>query len=335
MLPAALMVWSLAFALLPGVAGLLSTLCLVLAGLAWPWAWLALPLFWAYFLRRSWHVVGSTLGLLGGAAGCLAGLTWLTLPSIPRPDGALSAAGVRTDYAALLTNDGTLVIEEDKTADTVSPTLLAPLWRFLLGSEECALNSIGERSQLSNVEWPNGVDPGSVKYRSIRASGGAYVELQKDYRAAVADTPDITRAWVALRTVMEATYRPTTPPLTGTWHLWARAGQDQAGLWTLARRLTKLVVGLMALSLAALFLFAKPLQPYQLVGATVAVCGGTLLASGLGAVTNLAWLIPVALALLAAKGRQREQQNATPPNQSAEPPPMPNLGPAPRITVEK
>ena len=40
MLPSFLLTWTIVFALLPFVGGALATLCLVLAGVAWPWAWL-------------------------------------------------------------------------------------------------------------------------------------------------------------------------------------------------------------------------------------------------------------------------------------------------------
>jgi hypothetical protein len=40
MLPTLLLTWTIAFALLPGVGGFLALLGIVLAGVAWPWAWL-------------------------------------------------------------------------------------------------------------------------------------------------------------------------------------------------------------------------------------------------------------------------------------------------------
>ncbi len=339
MLPAALLTWGLAFALLPGVGGLLSTLCLVFAGLAWPWTWLALPVVWAYFFRRGWHVVGSTVGLLGGAAACIGGLTWLTLPTIPRANGALAAAGLLPAHTARLTDDGTLVIETDAQRSDVQASLLAPVWRFLVDSEECNLSGASEGARLSKVEWPNGVDAGSVFYRGIRASEPALAKLQPAYRDAVAATPDSTRVWVALRTVLEATWRPAPtleppPPIKGAWELWAGTDERQTGWWTLIRRCTEIAAGLLVLLLAAVFLAGRPLEAYQLVGALVAVCSAALLASKLGVVTNLAWLMPVVLALLAAKGRQREPTVPT-ADRLPDMPSLPDLGPAPRISVEK
>jgi len=191
---------------------------------------------------------------------------------------------------------------------------------------------------LSKVEWPNGVDAGSVFYRALRASAPALAKLQPTYRDAVAATPDSTRVWVALRTVLEATWRPPPTlepplPIKGTWELWAGTDEGQTGWWTLIRRCTKIAAGLMVLLLAAVFLAGRPLQPYQLVGALVAVCSAALLASALGAVTNLAWLMPMVLALLAAKGRQREP---TVPKADRLPdiPALSDLDPAPRISVE-
>jgi hypothetical protein len=339
MLPTALLTWSLAFALLPGVGGLLSTLCLVFAGLAWPWAWLALPVAWAYFFRRGWHVVGSTVGLLGGAAACIAGLTWLTLPTIPRANGALAAAGLQPAHAARLTADGTLVVETEAPQPDVPASLLAPAWRFLVGSEDCDLGGAAEQARLGKVEWPNGVDAGSVFYRTVRASEPALAELQPAYRDAVADQPDSTRVWVALRTVLEATWCPPPAlkppaPIKGAWELWAGTDVGQADWWTLIRRCTKIAAGLVALVLAVVFLFGRPLQPYQLVGALVAVCSAALVASELGAVSNLAWLMPMVLALLAAEGRQ---SGPVAPKADRLPsmPVLADLGPAPRISVEK
>lgn len=326
MLPTALLAWSLAFVTVRGVGGLLSVFLLVLAGLAWPWAWLALPVMLAYFFRRGWHVLGAAVGLLGGVAGVLLGMTTLMAPTLPRQDGALASAGLTPAYAGRLSDDGTVVIEHYRPSETVEPTFKSWLWRFLLERDSMYLAASTERAAL-----PNGVDAGSVLYREVAVNAEVLETLQRDYRAAMSGASPATQTAAALRTLLEATWTPAVRPAAprvGVWDLWA-AQTDSAGRWTLIRRTGKVAVGLLALLVALMLIRGERGQLHQLVGGLLVVSAATLLISMMSVATNWVWLMPTVLAALAVKGESG----------APEPPPMHRLPPLeheppPRITVE-
>jgi hypothetical protein len=327
MLPTVLLSWSLAFALLPGLGGLLAVLTMVFAALAWPWAWLMLPALLAYFLRRRLQTLGALAGLLIGLAATVLGMTTLVAPALPRADGALREAGITPEYAARLSNDGTPIIERYQPSETVVPTLRKHIWTPMIGQDEVRLDSASTQPAL-----PNGVDAAAVRYRDVAASGPAREALQREYRAALSREPRVTQALASLRTLLEATWKPAiTPalPVVGVWDLWAV--NRPVGPWTLTRRIAKVAVGLLALLVAFVLIRGRPKQLQQLIGALLALGAATLLISYLGAATNWVWVMPTALAALAS----RDNATAPPPEIPARRRPPVDLGPAPRITVER
>jgi len=331
MLPTTLLAWSIVFVTVPGVGGLLSVFLLVLAGVAWPWAWLALPVMLAYLFRRGWQALGATVGLLGGVAAILIGMTTLVAPTLPRLDGALAGAGITPNYTARLSDDRTPVVDYYQPSKIIEPTFRSWVWKLLLRREDLRLDASSARPAL-----PNGVDASSVKFADIVASGTARDTLQRDYRAALAQEPQVAQGWAAFRTLLEATWKPSVSPagpMTGAWDLWAAGQPGSAGRWTVIRRSGKIVVGLLALLVAFLVIRGKRKQPHQLLGALLMVSAATLLISWMGAATNWVWLMPTALAASAAKVRKAAPAKPTTPP-AAELPPL-ELGPAPRITVEK
>jgi hypothetical protein len=139
--------------------------------------------------------------------------------------------------------------------------------------------------------------------------------------------------WASLRSLLEATWKPSKAParpMTGVWDLWAAGQPDSAGRWTVVRRTAKIVVALLALLVAALMIRGERKQPHQLMGALLMVSAATLLISWMGAATNWVWLMPTALATLAARSGTAGARSTRPP--ASELPPL-DLGPAPRITV--
>lgn len=330
MLPTVLLAWSIAFVKVPGVGGILSVFLLVLAGLAWPWAWLALPAMLAYYVRRGWHALGAPIGLLAGIALALIGVTALVAPTLPRHDGALAGAGITPDYTARLSDDGTPIIERHRPDELVERTFKSWLWRLLLRPDEIRLDSPATQSAL-----PNGVDAGSVRYRDVVAGGEARELLQRRYREALARESAATRWWTALRTLLEATWKPATVPAqprTGTWELWAGGASGSAARWTWIRRSSKIVAGLLSLLVALALIRGPRRQLHHLIGALLMVSAATLLVSWIGPTTNWVWLMPALLGVLAVRGEPVAASVVAPV--SPDLPPYEH-GPAPRITVEK
>lgn len=335
MLSTLLMTWTIAFALIPAAGGLLATLCLVLAGIGWPWAWLGLPVLLAYFWRRGWQAVGSSLGLLGGAALAGVGLLALVQPTMPRPDGALAIAGVDPSYAAH-TAEGQIVVADPPVASTAaeSRAYSAFLWRRLLDREATTMENTAETRQIN---WPNGVSARKVLYRTVAATAGARAALQPSYRAAIGELPGFTRTLVSLRTVLEATWLPVHSPqsdITPAWNLWNGPGPLE-GSWLLTRRLVKAGLALLSVGLALLTFFGRRARPRHVVAGLLAVSAAALIASAPGAVVNLAWLLPLILALWALSDTPDSQLDAVESGVFADSMGVSGEdGAAPRITLE-
>lgn len=336
LLPATLLAWSVAFALMPtGVAGLVSTLTAVLAGLAWPWAWLMLPVLLGYFLRRGLDALGGVAGTLGGTAAILAGLTWLTNPTPPRADGALHRAALVPEYAVCRSEDGRhLVVTTQPAAADPPRGWLTPLWKWLVTKDDVLLDAAASAPDLSPVELGD-IDVRKVFYRTLETAAPAREEMIRRYRLSVSAQPGAQRMLAAVRTVLEHTWLAAGEPpagLPGTWALWAGGARGDDGWWSLAHRAVKVMAGLLAVFIGLSMLRGQAPQPHHLIGGLLAVASAALLASAMGAATNLVWLLPVVLALLAANAP------AVPPA----PPParLPLVmdlagGPVPRITVER
>jgi hypothetical protein len=338
MLPTLLLTWTIAFALLPGVGGLLAVLGIVLAGVAWPWAWLGLPLLLAYFWRRGWQAVGSTVGLLGGVAACIFGLAWLVQPAIPRDNGALALAGLQPLYDARLANADTLVIDQRDvtTQEVASPAATARLWRFLIDRESATLKEAADDLGAVKIDWPNGVNGSSVFYRQVQATPAALPLLQTAYRKVVGQMPDPTRLLVAARTVIESTWqpaRPEAPPVTEVWRLWG-GPPPLTGRWLLLRRAAKLAVAVLVIWATLAIFLGRRARPRNLLGALLLTSCGGLLASEVGAVTYLVWLLPPLVALWAV--HEADERPAAFVPHAGTIPHMTPLDPQlpPRITIE-
>ncbi len=333
MLPAALLAWAVVCVTLPGIGGLLAMFLLVLAGVAWPWAWLLLLPVLAWFLRRGANGFGAVVGLLGGAAAVVAGAMAYTAPTLPRVEGALAGPLNAPPYVARMRDDGTVVIEKNADAADAEDTaagIKGRFWKILLDQDKVTLGSA-----TISLALPSGVSASTVLYREIAAADDAARELlQTAYREAVAASGKGTRGWVALRTLIENTWKPRRAPAlaeVGTWELLSAAGDDAHARWVLIRRIAKITLGLLSLVVAFLLIRGEKPQMQHLTGALLIMVAGTMLVSMQGAVSNWAWLMPAALAVLAVRGPTPPARAN--PAEKSEPPPL-DLGPAPRITVE-
>ena len=344
MVPAVMLAWSVAFAMMGGLGGLLSMLMLVMAGMAWPWAWCAVPVLAAYLMRQGLQALGMIIGLLGGIVACVAGTVWLVAPDLPRADGALLQAGMTPRFVAQIADDGGLVIEAgeyDAVTPPTSPAIKQRLWRGLLEFDGVTLDGLAGETML-----PNGDDADGILYRDVVPEPDAQERLVAGYRNALAEMDDQTRFWVAARTMLEATYLPMTArqdQALGTWQAWAlRGGED---LWRMIRRSVKIGLAVLVVIIALALLGGGKRRPHHLIGAMLMIISATLLVSWHGAVTNWVWPLPLILAALVA---HTEERRATQPGVVTRKPPagtpkpistqsLPELdfGPAPRITVEK
>jgi hypothetical protein len=300
-LASALAGWSLFFAMIPAVGPFLSMVLAVAAGLAWPWAFLLLPVLLGYFFRTSWPTVSALFGLAAAAAGAAGALVWLTLPMPPRADGALRMAGQQPAYAADLGEDGVLRVSIRAPGEPAHHGILRPLWRFLAGSESLLLDVSDFGPGTSRVYLADGVVPQALWYRNLEPTQRAREEIGRRYRSAVQREPLATRFWVSLRCVLEQTWlaaEPAEPPVTSAWTLWA--GPEPGSTWGTIRRAAKLAAAILALITGIALMRRLTVQPAHLAaGLLVAACA-TLLCSNGGAVTNLVWLLPPALAVWAA-----------------------------------
>lgn len=337
-LPATLLAWTVAFALLPG-AGLFSMILAVAAGLAWPWAFLALPILLAYWFRSGWQAFGAVLGLLAGAAGGLALVTFTANPALPREGGALAQAGIAPEYAATAV-DGEIVITRSVIETPPPRTFKSFIWEFLLQQDDVRLAQGPGRGELA---LPRDVSASAIKYQQIAAGPASREDLQAAYRVAAENLPFAQRMWLAARTVLEATWRPgavSAAPPKGAWDVWIEADNDASvDRWTNVRRASKVALGLLALVLAGLLWFGDKPRRQHLVGSLLALAAGALIVAWLGAASNWVWLLPMILASFALSAeppataeRSKVRGGIEPPRVPAGPGPQ---GAAPRITVER
>lgn len=347
MLAAALLSWTAAFATLRGVGGLLSTLCLIFAGVAWPWAWLGVPVLAGYFMRKGLHSIGSVVGVTGGAAAVLAGLTWLTIPTFPRAEAALAEAGVSPRYSASM-HEGTLLYEPYDAPDAQSELtdwttrIKYALWMPL----------INDGIRVGEIDVPTaGVDVSRAGFHEIAAGGEARRTLQRTYETVIANEPLLTRVRAALRSVIETTKWPLArhePRYMGAWQMLAGGGafgataEDEARA-VYYRRISKMLAGVVSVLIAAMLFFGPVKQRYNLFGGLLAVMAFGLIATEAGPTGNLALLLPFVLIVLAVHGERRPQIKVAANPRSARSrasreleamPPL-KLGRVPRISVEK
>lgn len=299
MLPATLLTWSLALALIPGVGGLLGTLCLALAGLAWPWAWLGLPILLGWSFRRGWHALGSLVGLGLGVAVAAMLLVNYVAPALPRADGALTRAGITPHYQALLIDDQRLVVRSNPNAETEPEAGgTAPVWRVLLGGDKLTLADI-----LGGItpELPVGVMPNQVAIDDLHATENARTVLEPGYQEALANKPWPQRALAAARTVLESTWLSSAPaplPATSPWLFWIEDRDMPArGLPLTVRQIVKIIVAIIVLWATLAVFLGKRLQPRQLAGGLLVVVATAVLASEAGSIMNLLILLPLILTL--------------------------------------
>jgi len=326
MLPTMLLAWSLALALVPA-GGLLAALFLVAAGLAWPWAWLALPVMLGYFIRQGWNGVGATAGLIAGVAVCIVGVSQLVQPALPTYRGAVGHSGENPTHVARVGEDGQLKIEPGRQAEAVEAGWSRLLWDRLLSADSATVNE--------------------VRVQHIVADEAAHEPVQQRYRATLKDLPETTRFWASLRTVLEYTWLPQNPAekpqtslaaapetIEGAWDLWALETGD-AGMWLYIRR------GVKILAVAAALLFGVGLlrlrQPlvYKLTGAVGATLALGMLSTEMSAATHWAVILPALLAVYASHGVTREAgraAGAAPGSQRGASPNVPS-GAAPRVSV--
>ena len=339
LLPAALLAWAVAFVTMGGLGPFLATLLIVLAGLAWPWAWLALPIMLVFFIRRGWQGLAVVGALLMGATAIGAMLLFLVNPTLPRADGALAAAGVEPRFAAALGSNGALVIEQYKPVATPPGDFKSWLWRRLLEAES---TSVGSRFDL-----PPATDGSNVLFREVTTTAAARDRVQASYREAVAAWPDSTRLVVSLRSLLESVWRPEgvrAPVLPTPWAVWFGSGPEAESNRVLAQRILKGALGLLVLVLC--WRVGRLVQPalHQLLGALLAVAAGAMLASEQGSTTNWVWLMPLILAAIVAPvdstaaPRVVAAPRPSPPPQPARtnnPSVFASRGAEPRISVER
>ncbi len=316
-LPATLLAWTILLATIPGIGGLLAILTALAAGLAWGWAFLALPVLLGYFFGKRWNGFGAAFGLIVGISGIVAGLLYLVAPSMPRPDGAMRLAGWQPAYTAEVAEDGALVINKFNVDQELEGNFQSGFWRYLM-RETFTLDTPDLQPAL-----PAGVTAGQVFYQRLDADPTARDRLQASYRNRLASEQPVARLRAATRTVLESTWKPRpqshhVPERPGTWALWSASGDLPESRWTQIRRGGKVLVGLIALVLGLLLFRAKDATCDQLLGGLLSVAAAAVLISAPGAVSNLVLLAPFVLACLAAGGDPEEPAvPATAPRASA------------------
>lgn len=325
MLPVALLVWTLFFATLPGLGALLAGALMVLAGLAWPWLWLALPALLMWFASRGWVGTAGAIGMVGGVAGVVFVTVGLTIPSPPRPTGAIAAAGITPTHIARL--DGSrIVIAAHPGVASASIGLRAKLWQMLLDRESGAT---AIRDPNVNFEGA----PGDLSFREVAVAPEARDTLTPLYRTAVSANGYLPR----LRTLLEAVWLPAVPSeptARGAWHVWGSDSPERDEQMVTVRRAMKVAAGILAMLLAVMVIVNRLNQPYQLVGVMTAISAAALIASESGAVANLALLLTPALLLFAVDGTATRVATDEAKRIDDAPSPPTGRGSSPRITVE-
>ncbi len=308
-----------------------------LAGLAWPGAWLALPVLLAYFARRGWQTAGSVVGLLAGIALVVIGLATLVEPALPRADGALAMGSTESvnllpHYGARLGDGGTIVIDRRETPPKTTRPWTSYLWQKLVESESL---HVGRKP---NTTWPNGVDEKTTLYRDVQPSADALPTLQADYRQAARELSGWQRLAMNLRTVLEETWIPAEAPpspTVGAWTFWG-GGPPLERRWLISRRIVKAAVAVLAIWATLALFRQRRSKPRHLIGTLLAALAGILLASESGAVTNLVWLMPAIVPLWAIYDAGEPAAAAgTPAAPSYDPNRPVVLGPPPRVSVER
>jgi hypothetical protein len=340
MLATTLLAWTLALALIPGISGFFALLLAVLAGVAWPWAWLAIPVLLGYFFRSGLQAFASVAGLLGGVAGTVALLTWLTPPSIPRADGALLRAEQLPAYTVDLGQDGMLrVTKHEGDSPQIVHGWLQPFWKMLVQAESVKLDPTTTRDGERRVFVVDDIRTDSLLFRNMEPTETAAADLNARYRAQLASADFGTRVWTGLRTLLEQTWlakEPLRPALPSVWDVW-RGGRADQRWWPIVHKGVKIFAVVLAIVAGLALLRRKVARPMHLMGGLLAMSSAALLADASGAVTNLAWLMPTVLAVWAAgeESRAAASGEAYAHDVAAEhiAARLEAFGPAPRITV--
>lgn len=328
MLPTMLLTWSIAFAVSGGVWSLFSMLALIFAGVASPWAFLAVPLLLFYHFRRGSEALLSLLGLIVGAGAVVAGVALLVAPSIPRTNGALVAANLAPQFTAHATENGGVMLEHAPPMDTPGKTFKTWLWAFMLERDQLAMNQAEQP-----LSPPAGVNPRDVRFGMVAPTADARPLLQAQYRDTAKWSPFGERFLRGARTVLEAVWlpdAPIVPPMPGSWEVWTEKSGVSPETWTIIRRSGKLVVGLLALFAAFSMSQARRLRPGHLVGGFVVIATAASLVDWGGATYDQIWFLAPVMALLAVNFEGPVKEPLT-VNQ------LPSLYPAqpetPRVTI--
>lgn len=348
MLPATLLTWATYLALLPGMFSFFSMLLLCLAGISWPWAWFAMPVFLASFIRRgALSAIAASAALVGAFALAAFALTTLVQPAAPRADGALRAAGVMPKFELVQVEETWRLRPVAPPTTQVAGGVTSGLWRFLLNRDEARYaGSTKSGVRLFELDQSAGqsIDGEPFLFRETRfASPDSPVSSQYT----PADGEFSTRLAAGLRTVLEAVWLPAAapadpvPPATVVW----LAGASQTSADTI-RFWSKSAAALACIVVGMFLLLGQRNGPHHLIGGIAFASAAGLLASGIGPATNWVWLMPAVLALTAV--------HLEPPGVLRKPIASPGgaaggaagvgitpsaasgrLGPAPRITVQE
>jgi hypothetical protein len=278
--------------------------------------------------------------LLGTVAAGVLGLWGLVLPALPHAAGALALAGLAPSYSARLADPNTVVITQREPETTAAPAALSRrLWHYLATAESLPLGVPADSSAGVHVDWPNGVSGNDVLCRDIEPDADARPVLQQVYRGALRSATPLTRARVAARTVLEATWAlegAIEHPTVGTWEFFSGL-QTLEGRWLWGRRAAKGVLALLVLWAALVLFCGRRSRPRHLLGALLMTASGVLLASELGPVTFLVWLAPLIVSIWALHDPNEPptvpRAAVRPTLTSFEVPPLVQP-PLPRITLE-
>jgi hypothetical protein len=355
MLPVTLLTWTVAFALVPGVGGLLSTLTLVFAGLAWPWLWLSIPVVLGWSWRRGVDALGGFVGLLGGIALSIWGMLALVQPALPLANGAIATAALQPLYEARVADQYSIQVRTAQQPTTrPSPAVSAPFWRQLIEKGQVSVHSIpvpprrkavtaparAPATQPIDITWQPGVGGENIYFWQIDPTPEAQPMLQAKYRAALDAQPSGKVLLNAARTVLERTWLlpdPGPAQVRSAWEIWL--GQDPRGAQLWIRRGVKLLGGIVAL--IGLVLVRRG-RPRHLIGGLLAVNALALFASHTGPLDNLVWLMPLLVAAWALHEPDEERAERDLVRRRVAPPTAPpaaivrpiERGPAPRITLD-